>query len=143
MTHPVYAAIQRAQALLAPPPDDLAERIVTDLHTAAAASDPAAAEIVARLQHLRERGKPADGYRAGCLVAEFLGQVTDYEVAAWARRYGRALLRATAALDDRKPEPDGDGYVWSPSTLDAVAAAVAITKPAAPLVLVPGGASRG
>lgn len=143
MTHPVYAAIQRAQALLAPPPDELAERIVTDLYTAAEASDPAAAEVVARLARLAD-ARPADGYRAGCVVAEFLGERDDYAIAAFARRYGRALLRARRALVQHQPERDpSGGYLWSPSTLDAVAAAVAITKPAAPLVLVPGGARRG
>lgn len=146
MTHPVYAAIQRAQALLARPPaelDEFAERVVAGIDAAAAASDPAAAEVVARLLHLANSTRPGAGYRAGVVVAEYLSG-EDYTVAEFARRYGPALLRARRALKDERPEPDPEGgYVWSPSTLDAVASAVAITKPAAPLVLVPGGARRG
>lgn len=124
MTHPVYAAIARERARY--DTTELAVRIVTDLHTVAAAHDSRAAEVVARLEHLADRGRPADAFRAGLIVSEYLGITDDYEASRWARQFGRALLAARRTLDEHAPErdPDGNGLRWSDQTIRDTAAAV-------------------
>lgn len=134
MTHPVYAAIARERARFADEANRLAVRIVTDLHAVAASSDRAAAEVVARLEHLDDKGRPADAYRAGVIVAEYLGITDDYEASAWARRYGRALLAARRALDEHTPT--GDRLAFSPDVEADVVEAVQIARAASHRLIV-------
>lgn len=130
MTHPVYAAIARERARY--DTTALAERIVTDLHAVAASQDPRAAEVVARLEHLADRGSGTDAFRAGVIVAEYLGLTDDYEVTRWARQFGRALLAARRAVDEHTPEldPDGNGLRWSEQAIAHTSAAVQLIQPA-------------
>lgn len=134
MTHPVYAAVAAARARFDTPAEDLAERVVENLRTVAESGDRNAAEVIARLEHLATR-KIGAAYRAGVVVAEYLGLTDDYEVRAFAARYGVALIRARLLLKDRQPDSDGNGWAWSPDVEADVAQAVSLTNARARVIV--------
>lgn len=78
---------------------------------------------------------PAGAYHAGCVVAEHVGIRGDYHVAAFARRYGRALLTARDVLLATVPDL-ADPAGWSQAREAHVASAVTLTAPTARVITI-------